>query len=135
MAEEFSGQLEYEGEPDGVDRRRAPRKDSKFDLTFTVKALPDEKTLIETLDKILTAQSRDVSMSGISMWTNRMLVPGTTIGMEFPIPSGGNAITVTAKVVWCQPHTKGGYVRSHMGLEFVDISPEAEAQLLSLASG
>ena len=132
MAEKFSGKLEYGGEGGEEERRRAPRFEKTFDLTFRVKSLPDADTLKDTLDRLLTAQSRDVSAVGISMWTSKMLVPGTTIELEFPLPSGGDAITATARVVWCQPHTEGGYVRSRMGLDFVDMSPEAREKLNSL---
>lgn len=135
MSEEYSGKLDYDGEPGGAERRRAPRVEKTLDLTYRVKSLPDEKTLIETLDKLLTAQSRDVSAVGISMWTGKLMTPGTTIEMDLAAPAGDEALTVTARVVWCQPHTEGGYVRSQIGLEFLNVSTEVQEKIKELAGG
>ena len=131
MAESFSGRVELEGKS-GADRRRATRVDKAFVINYQVVALPDEKTLLETLDKLLTGESKDLSEVGISMWTGKMLMPGTTIEMEFPASGTATAVKVKARVVWCQPHTEGGYVRSRAGLEFVDVNPEDRARLVAI---
>ena len=131
MPEQFSGRVELEGKT-GADRRRAPRIEKAFVINYQVVALPDEKTLLETLDKLLTGESKDLSEVGISMWTGKMLMPGTTIEMEFPAAGAVAAVKVKAKVVWCQPHTEGGYVRSRAGLEFVDVSPDDRVRLVAL---
>ena len=123
--------MELEGKS-GADRRRAPRVDKAFVINYQVVALPDEKTLLETLDKLLTGESKDLSEVGISMWTGKMLMPGTTIEMEFPASGTATAVKVKARVVWCQPHTEGGYVRSRAGLEFVDVNPEDRARLVAI---
>jgi c-di-GMP-binding flagellar brake protein YcgR len=136
VADNYAGRLEYEDYPSGADRRRAPRLAKAFDLTYQVKSLPDEKTLIETLDKLLTGQTSDVSAVGVSMWTARMLMPGTTIELVLPSPiHGADPIRIDARVAWCQPHTEGGVVRSRMGLEFVDVAPDVQARLLQLING
>jgi c-di-GMP-binding flagellar brake protein YcgR len=131
MAESFSGRVELEGKT-GADRRRAPRIEKAFVINYQVVALPDEKTLLETLDKLLTGESKDLSEVGISMWTGKMLMPGTTIEMEFPAKADTKSVTVKARVVWCQPHTEGGYVRSRAGLEFVDVAADDRARLVAL---
>lgn len=123
--------MELEGKT-GADRRRAPRVEKAFLINYQVVALPDEKTLLETLDKLLTGESKDLSEVGISMWTGKMLMPGTTIEMEFPAAGSHQAVKVKARVVWCQPHTEGGYVRSRAGLEFVDVSADDRARLVSI---
>jgi hypothetical protein len=141
VADRFTGRVEIgqaksAGEPSGVDRRRAPRFERAFELTYQIVALPDEQTLLETLDKLLVAQSKDVSEVGISMWTNKLLMPGSTIEMEFPSPAkDGNSVQVRARVVWCQPHTEGGYVRARAGLEFVDVDAETRARLVKVIRG
>ena len=105
-------------------------------LTYRVKALPDEKTLIEILDRLLDAKTCDLSAVGASMWTGKMLVPGTTIEMDLPSPANGaDPIRISARVVWCQPHTEGGVVSSRMGLEFMDVAPDVQARLLQLING
>jgi len=135
MADQFSGRLEVDSEKQGAERRRAPRVEKAFEVSYAVKALPDEKTLIETLDKLLIAQTQDLSAVGLSMWTNKLLIPGTTLEMTFPQPTGDKSVKVKARVVWCQPHTEGGYVRARMGLEFVDVDTATRNRLMQLVSG
>jgi len=133
MADKFTGRLELGEAKGGAERRRAPRLDTAFDLNYQIVALPDEKTLLETLDKLLTGQSKDLSEVGISMWTNKLLMAGTTIEMQFPAQGPGvPPVKVKAKVVWCQPHTEGGYVRARSGLEFVDVDADTRARLVKL---
>lgn len=135
MADQYSGRLEIDNEKQGAERRRAPRVEKAFEVSYGVRALPDEKTLIETLDKLLIAQTQDLSAVGLSMWTNKLLIPGTTLEMTFPQPTGDKSVKVKARVVWCQPHTEGGYVRARMGLEFIDVDSETRARLIKLVSG
>ena len=135
MADQFAGRLEVETEKQGADRRRAPRVEKAYEVTYAVKALPDEKTLIETLDKLLVAQTSDLSTVGLSMWTNKLLIPGTTLELTFPVPPADKSVKVKARVVWCQPHTDGGYVRARMGLEFIEVDSEMTKRLMTLASG
>jgi len=133
MAEKFSGRMEIGDGKTGADRRRAPRLERAFDLSYQIMALPDEKTLLETLDKLLTGKSQDLSEVGVSMWTNKLLMPGTTLEMKFPsMTAGESAVTVKARVVWCQPHTEGGFVRARAGLEFVEVDPDTKARLVGL---
>ena len=134
MAESFTGRVEIGGEQEkeGADRRRAQRFERQFVLNYSIVALPDAKTLMDTLDKLLTAQSTDLSEVGIAMWTNKLLMPGSTIEMEFPSPPGNLSVKVKARVVWCQPHTEGGYVRARAGLEFVDVDPVTRTKLVEV---
>ncbi len=119
MGTSFSGHLEYGESEKGIERRRAPRVAHAVDLSYEIVSLPDEQTIIETLDKLLEAQSQDLSATGISLWTNRLLTPGTTIGLSVPSEAGN--LNVKARVVWCQPQTEGERVRVKLGLEFVDM--------------
>ncbi|MEK7476541.1 MAG: PilZ domain-containing protein [Candidatus Coatesbacteria bacterium] len=133
MADKFTGRVELAETKDGAERRRAPRLETAFDLSYQIVALPDEKTLLETLDKLLTGHSKDLSEVGISMWTNKLLMPGTTLEMQFPAQAMGEApVKVKARVVWCQPHTEGGFVRVRSGLEFVDVDPDTRARLVRI---
>lgn len=131
---ELPGRIELTG-GGGADRRRAPRVEKSLDLTFRVAALPGEKDLIQALDKLLVAQSHDLSETGICMWTTRVLVPATTIELDFPAAAGVPAFAVRARVVWCQPHSEGGYLKARMGLEFVDLTPETRALLMKTIHG
>lgn len=133
MADKFTGRIEIGDGKTGAERRRAPRLERAFDLSYQIVALPDEKTLMETLDKLLTGKSQDLSEVGISMWTNKLLMPGTTLEMKFPALASDNpAVTVKARVVWCQPHTEGGFVRARAGLEFVDVDSDTRTRLVAL---
>lgn len=127
MGTSFSGHLEYGESEKGIERRRAPRVAHAVDLSYEIVSLPDEQTIIETLDKLLEAQSQDLSATGISLWTNRLLTPGTTIGLT--IPYEGAQLSVKARVVWCQPQTEGERVRVRLGLEFVDMDKDIQAKI------
>lgn len=136
MPEQFSGHLEYqEKEDDGAERRRAPRVPHVSELAYEVVSLPDERTLIETLDKLLTAQSSDLSETGISMWTTKLLTPGTVIDMAFPPTTSQPPYKAKARVVWCQPFTEGGRVRARLGLEFLNLDPAVQAEIVRLVRG
>ena len=126
---ELPGRLEVTG--GGDERRRAPRILRAIDLQFRICTLPDEKAILEALDKLLVAQSHDLSETGICMWTNRMLVPASVIELEFPAAGGVAGFSVRARVVWCQPVTEGGYTRCRTGLEFIELTPEIRSRLLS----
>jgi len=131
----FKGKLEFEGDAQGAERRRAPRVDRVLDLKYRIKELPDEKTIIETLDKLLVAQSKDLSETGICLWTTQMLVPGSLLEVELPAPAEGGIFQVKARVVWCRPQGGGEYVRCRCGLEFVQLTPDAQDNLLRLVRG
>jgi len=131
---DLPGKLEFTGGA-GADRRQAARILRAVDLNFRVCALPGEQDLISALDKLLVAQSHDLSETGVCMWTTRVLVPASTIELEFPGTSGEPPFRAKARVVWCQPHAEGGYLKSRMGLEFVDLTPELRARLLKIISG
>jgi len=108
----------------------APRIPKALDLQYRICTLPDEKAILEALDKLIVAQSHDLSETGICMWTNRMLVPASIIELEFPDARGGVDFSVRARVVWCQPVNEGGYARCRTGLEFVELTAEKRAKLL-----
>lgn len=127
MGTSFSGHLEYGESEKGIERRRAPRVAHMVDLSYEIISLPDEQTIIETLDRLLEAQSQDLSATGISLWTNRLLTPGTTIGLS--IPSEAGQLNVKARVVWCQPQTEGERVRVRLGLEFFEIDKETQGKI------
>jgi len=103
-----------------------------MDLKFSIAALPGEKELIEALDKLLVAQSHDMSETGVCIWTSRMLVPASLIELDFPALPGEAPLRITARVVWCQPQNEGGYLKAWAGLEFVGLSLADRARLMKV---
>lgn len=116
----------------GAERRRAPRIMKAIDLNFELVSLPGEKELIESLDRLLAAQTHDLSETGICMWTTRVFTPASILEVEFPGPKGAASFRVRARVVWCQPHSDGGVLKSRMGLDFLDLTPELNAKLTAI---
>ena len=129
---DIPGRVEFAEVGGGADRRRAQRIMKSIDLKFELVSLPGEKELIESLDRLLVAQTHDLSETGICMWTTRVFTPASVIEVEFPGPKGSAPFRVRARVVWCQPHTEGGYLKSRMGLDFMDITPELNNKLLAV---
>ncbi len=119
---DLPGRLEVGG--GGEERRRAPRVRKSLDLHFRIHSLPGEKELVETLDKLLAAQSHDLSETGICLWTTRVLMPATVIELDFP--GSPRELAIRARVVWCQPVTEGGYLKARAGLEFMDLDAGAK---------
>jgi len=132
---DIPGRVEFAEVGGGADRRRAPRIMKAIDLKFELVSLPGEKELIESLDRLLSAQTHDLSETGICMWTTRVFTPASILEVEFPGPNGTPPFRVRARVVWCQPHTEGGYLKSRMGLDFMDITPELNNKLLAVIKG
>jgi len=129
---DIPGRVEFAEVGGGAERRRAARVMKSIDLMFSLVSLPGEKELIESLDRLLVAQSHDLSETGICMWTTRVFTPASIIEVEFPGPNGAVPFRVRARVVWCQPHTEGGYLKSRMGLDFLDITPELNSKLAAI---
>ena len=90
---------------------------------------------VNILPSLLTAQSSDVSETGLSMWTPKLLTPGTVIDMQFPPTTSQPPYKIKARVVWCQPFTEGGRVRARLGLEFLDLDPMVQAEIVKLVRG
>jgi len=129
---DIPGRVEFSEVGGGAERRRASRIMKSIDLQFELVSLPGEKELIESLDRLLVAQSHDLSETGICMWTTRVFTPASILAVEFPGPNGGPPFRVKARVVWCQPHSDGGVLKSRMGLDFLEITPEMNNKLLAV---
>ena len=63
-------------------------------------------------------------------WPQNFLARG-----EATLRIADKSVKVRARVVWCQPHTDGGYVRARMGLEFVDVDTDTRNRLIRLVAG
>ncbi len=59
--------MEFSDARGGAERRGTPRVRKAMDPKFTIAVLPGEKELVAALDKLLVAQSHDMSETGVCM--------------------------------------------------------------------
>ena len=70
-----------------------------------------------------------ISVTGAGLWTNRIIMPGSTLELHIPPSATTAPLDLKARVVWCQPHTEGGFVRARMGIEFLDMTDALKEEL------
>ena len=74
----------------GSERRKHPRVAGKFVVSYRVKAEVDNYDI---------SQTRDLSLGGMLLTTNRNFPPGTILAIEIRLPFFINAISLTGRVL------------------------------------
>ena len=73
----------------------------------------------------------DVSASGIGMFTEEALIPGTNLELSLDIPDGHSPFQSSARVVWSRQVQED---RWHSGLEFARINLMGLRRILDKAT-
>lgn len=81
----------------GLERRKHPRIAGRFVVSYRV---------LEEVDNIDISQTRNLSMGGMLLTTNRQFSPGTSLALEIRLPFDPNPIMLIAKVVESREITK-----------------------------
>jgi c-di-GMP-binding flagellar brake protein YcgR len=74
----------------GPERRKSPRVSGRFIVSYRI---------LEEYNKADISQTRNISLGGILLTTNRAFDPGTNIALEIRLPFDLNPIMLTAKVL------------------------------------
>jgi hypothetical protein len=74
----------------GPDRRKHPRISTRFIVSYRI---------LEEEDAVDISQTKNVSLGGMLLTTNREFKPGTNLALEIRLPFDPNPIMLIAKVL------------------------------------
>ncbi|HOU51591.1 MAG: PilZ domain-containing protein [Smithella sp.] len=101
------------------ERRRERRLEDFNEITLSV--ISEEKYLPE--DKIFYNYSRDISESGVRIYTDSFLPVDTLLRIEMKLKNFRHMITTPGKVKWVKIISSGGYCEA--GVEFLNTPARA----------
>jgi len=81
----------------GTERRKYPRITGRFIVSYRI---------LEDRDKADISQTKNLSLGGMLLTTNRQLEQGTNLALEIRLPFDPNPIMLIAKVVESKEITK-----------------------------
>jgi Tfp pilus assembly protein PilZ len=81
----------------GPERRRHPRIPGRFIVSYR---------LLDEVDNMDVTQTRNLSLGGMLLTTNRKFEPGTNIALEIRLPFDPNPIMLIGKVIESKEITK-----------------------------
>ncbi len=81
----------------GPERRRHPRVSGRFIVSYRI---------LEESNNVDISQTKNISMGGMLLTTNRKFDPGTNLAIEIRLPFDPNPIMLIAKVVESHEITK-----------------------------
>jgi len=81
----------------GTDRRKHPRINARFVVSYRV---------LEDTEKQHQSQTKNFSLGGMLLTTNRKFEPGTNFALEMRLPFDDRPITIVAKVLESHEVTK-----------------------------
>lgn len=81
----------------GPERRKHPRISGRFIVSYRI---------LEEENKADISQTRNISLGGMLLTTNRALDPGTNIALEIRLPFDPNPIMLVAEVLESREITK-----------------------------
>lgn len=85
--------------------------------------------------EVMRGMTENLSRGGLFVATEKMLEPDTEVDLSIVFPETRGVVDVVAVVRWVRP--PGGRMPPGMGLEFVELSDEADRVILAFleASG
>jgi hypothetical protein len=94
----------------GPERRKHPRVIGRFIVSYRV---------LEDVSKVDTSQTKNVSLGGMLLTTNRQFKPETKLALEIRLPFDPNPIMLVARVIESREVTKDLIYDTR--LEFLDV--------------
>lgn len=82
----------------GQERRKHPRISARFIVSYRI---------LEEVDNIDISQTKNLSLGGMLLTTNRLFAPGTNLALEIRLPFDPDPIMIIGKVVDSQEIAKG----------------------------
>ncbi|MEW6170625.1 MAG: PilZ domain-containing protein [Candidatus Omnitrophota bacterium] len=101
----------------GVERRKHPRVNGRFVVSYRV---------YEEIDNIDISQTKNVSLGGMLLTTNRKFHPGTLLAIEIRLPFVSEKIHLIAKVLESKEIIKDLIYDTRLNfIEFNDVCKKA----------
>lgn len=82
----------------GPERRKHPRIDARFIVSYRI---------LDDVDKMDISQTRNLSLGGMMITTNRPFAPGTDLALEIRLPFDPDPIMIIGKVLESHEVTRG----------------------------
>lgn len=82
---------------DGPERRKQPRISGRFIVSYRI---------LEEEDNVDITQTRNLSLGGMLLTTNRKFEPGTNLALEIRLPFDPNPIMLIGRVIESREVTK-----------------------------
>ena len=100
------------------ERRRFVRLDTRLEVSYSV--LPS--------GKMEGASTKDISGSGVCLFTNQVLPAGTHLQVSMKLPDRDKPVNFTAEVVWSEAYEVIGKTErrraAETGVRFLEVSPQ-----------
>lgn len=81
----------------GQERRKHPRISARFVVSYRV---------LKDIDNVDISQTKNISLGGMLLTTNRYFDPSTHLALEIRLPFHPHPIIIIAKVIECREITK-----------------------------
>lgn len=85
--------MEYTGQ----ERRKYPRINARFIVSYRI---------LEDIDAVDISQTKNLSLGGMLLTTNRQFTPGTNLALEIRLPFDPHPIILVGKVIESREITK-----------------------------
>jgi len=95
----------------GVERRKNPRADGRFIVSYRI---------LDEINNVDITQTKNISLGGMLLTTNRIFNPGTSLAIEIRLPFDPNPIMLVGKVVESREIVKGMIYDTRMEFLAVD---------------
>ena len=82
----------------GDERRKHPRINARFIVSYRI---------LEEIDNIDISQTKNLSLGGMLLTTNRLFEPGTNLALEIRLPFDPDPMLIIGKVVDSQEIARG----------------------------
>lgn len=103
---------------DSPEKRKHPRLNANFVVSYRIKSLPDDCDL---------SQTKNVSQGGILLTTNKLFSKGTSLAMTIRLPFITQKIEVTGLVVDSQEIVRDLIYETR--IEFLDLDEDLKQEL------
>lgn len=112
----FSKKPKKESNEHNIEKRKEPRIEKNFVLTYFKKAIPNEKFEV--------TQLKNISRGGVCFITTRAFEPATEMGLEMQTPYLAESVYLSGVVL--ASHEKATNLLYETRLQFTNLSPESE---------
>lgn len=95
----------------GVERRKHPRADGRFIVSYRI---------LDEINNVDITQTKNISLGGMLLTTNRIFTPGTNLAIEIRLPFDPNPIMLIGKVIESREIVKNTIYDTRMEFLSVD---------------
>ena len=95
----------------GSERRKYPRADGRFIVSYRI---------LDEINNVDISQTKNLSLGGMLLTTNRIFNPGTNLAIEIRLPFDPNPIMLIGKVIESHEIVKGMIYDTRMEFLAID---------------